>query len=152
MGAMNKLPRKRQVQVIAALVEGCSIRAIVRMTGVAKGTILSLLEDIGPVCAQYQDVTLRNLSCQRLQADEIWSFCYAKEKHIPEELRGTAGIGDVWTWTAIDAKTKLVPCWLVGKRDPGYATEFIKDLASRLAHRVQLTTDGLRLYLTAVEN
>jgi len=133
------------------LVEGNSIRATVRMTGVAKNTIVKLLAQVGQPCLEYQDKALRNLPCKRIQCDEIWSFCYAKDKNVPENLRGKFGYSDVWTWTALCADTKLVPCWLVGGRSAGYANRFIDDLASRLANRVQLTTDGHRVYLDAVE-
>lgn len=148
---MNKLTQAKRVQVIAALVEGNSVRATCRMTGVAKGTVLKLLVDLGSACAAYQDRALRNLTCKRIQCDEIWSFCYAKEKNVPEEMKGKLGFGDVWTWTAIDADTKLIVSYLVGGRSASYARKFIDDLASRLAHRVQLTTDGYKAYLTAVE-
>jgi IS1 family transposase len=149
---MNKLSTKDRVQIIAALVEGNSIRATCRMTGAAKGTVLKLLVDLGKACAKYHDENLRNLTCKRIQCDEIWSFCYAKEKNLPEELKGKLGFGDVWTWTAIDADTKLIVSHLVGGRSGLYARKFIEDLASRLAHRVQLTTDGHKAYLSAVEN
>jgi IS1 family transposase len=148
---MNKLTQAKRVQIIAALVEGNSIRAICRMTGAAKGTVLKLVVDLGKACAAYQDRTLRNLTCKKIQCDEIWSFCYAKEKNVPEEMKGKLGVGDVWTWTAIDADTKLIASYLVGDRTAIYARKFVDDLASRLAHRVQLTTDGHRAYLTAVE-
>jgi IS1 family transposase/lambda repressor-like predicted transcriptional regulator len=148
---MNKLDNKRRKQIIAALVEGTSIRATSRMVGVSKDTVMKLLVDVGKVCAEYQDWAFRNLSCKRVQCDEIWSFCYAKQKNVSPEKQGIFGVGDVWTWTAIDADTKLVPCWHVGRRDGRAAYEFIKDLESRLAHRVQLTTDGHRPYLEAVE-
>ncbi len=148
---MNKLNRTKQAQVIAALVEGNSINATVRMTGVAKHTILKLLSDLGTACMDYQDRALCNLTCKRIQCDEIWQFCYAKEKNVPEELRGKFGFGDVWTWVAIDADTKLVPSFMLGNRDAVTARAFIEDLASRLANRVQLTTDGLAIYLNAVE-
>jgi len=148
---MNRLNRTKQAQVIAALVEGNSINATVRMTGVSKVTILKLLASLGPACADYQDRTLRNLKCKRIQCDEIWQFCYAKEKNVPADKKGKFGYGDVWTWVAIDADTKLVPSFLVGNRDAKSAAMFIDDLASRLANRVQLTTDGLRVYLEAVE-
>jgi len=148
---MNTLSRAERVKVIAALVEGNSIRSTCRMTGVAKGTVLKLLVDLGKACRDYQDRTLRNLTCRNIQCDEIWSFCYAKEKNLPEELRGKLGFGDVWTWTALDANTKLIVSFLVGGRSATYARKFIEDLASRLAHRVQLTTDGHKAYLTAVE-
>lgn len=149
---MNRLSKEKQTQVIAALVEGNSIRATVRMTGVAKNTIVKLLADVGRTCSEYQDKSLRNLSCNRLQCDEIWSFCYSKEKNIPLDKKGTFGYGDVWTWTAIDAETKLVPSWLVADRSGSAAMQFISDLASRLANRVQLTTDGHKVYLNAVED
>ena len=148
---MNRLNRTRQAQVIAALVEGNSINATVRMTGVAKHTILKLLADLGPACADYQDRTFRNLGCKRIQCDEIWQFCYAKAKNVPAEKRGQFGYGDVWTWVAIDADTKLVPAFTVGNRDAMAAKYLIDDLAGRLSHRVQLTTDGFRAYLEAVE-
>jgi IS1 family transposase len=147
---MNNLPVERQIAVISALVEGNSIRATVRMTGVAKDTVTKLLARIGQSCAEYQDKALRNLPCTKMQCDEIWSFCYAKEKNVPQELRGKFGYGDVWTWTALCADTKLIPCWRVGDRDAWNAQHFMYDLASRLSNRVQLTTDGHRVYLEAV--
>ena len=137
--------------MVKALVESNSINGTVRMTGVAKNTVLKLLADLGSACLDYQDVTLRNLNLRSLQCDEIWEFCYAKEKNVPEEHKGEFGYGDVWTWTAIDADTKLVPCWHVGKRDGRDAWDFIANLRSRLANRVQLTTDGHRAYLEAIE-
>jgi IS1 family transposase len=149
---MNKLSIKRRAEIIAALVEGNSIRATCRMTNTAKGTVIRLLASVGVACAQYQDEHLRNLQCSRIQCDEVWAFCYAKEKNVPEEHKGQFGYGDVWTWTAIDADTKLVLSWLVGKRDSLFARLFIDDLASRLSHRVQLTTDGHRAYLEAIES
>lgn len=138
--------------MVAALVEGTSINATVRMTGVAKNTILKLLADLGTACAKYQDAALRNLASKRIQCDEIWQFCYAKEKNVPADKQGQFGYGDVWTWVAIDADTKLVVSWMLGGRDAGTAYAFIQDLATRLANRVQLTTDGLRAYLSAVED
>jgi len=113
---MNTLPIERQAAVIAALVEGNSIRATVRMTGVAKDTVIKLLARVGVACAEYQRNTLRNLPCKRIQCDEIWSFCYAKEKNVPAEMRGHFGYGDVWTWTALCADTKLIASWRVGRR------------------------------------
>jgi IS1 family transposase len=148
---MNKLKRDKQAQVIAALVEGNSINATVRMTGVAKNTILKLLAELGPVCSEYQDRVIRNLKCKRIQCDEIWQFCYAKEKNVPADKKGQFGFGDVWTWVAIDADTKLIPSFMLGNRDAHTANVFIDDLASRLANRIQLTTDGLKVYLEAVE-
>ena len=149
---MNKLNRTKQAQVIAALVEGNSINSTVRMTGVHKTTILKLLADLGPKCADNQNRLFRNLTCKRIQCDEVWAFCYAKEKNVPAAKKGQFGYGDVWTWVAVDADTKLVPSFLVGNRDGHSAKMFIDDLAGRLAHRVQLTTDGLRAYLDAVED
>ena len=148
---MNKLNKAKQVHVVAALVEGASINSVVRMTGVSKPTILKLLSHLGTACAKYQDEKLRNLSCKRVQADEIWSFCFAKDKNLSEEMKGKFGFGSVWTWTAICADTKLMISWLVGERSVPYAVKFIDDLASRLAHRVQLTTDGHKPYLRAIE-
>jgi IS1 family transposase len=148
---VNKLNRTKQAQVVAALVEGNSINSTVRMTGVSKVTILKLLAALGPACADYQDRTLQNLKCKRVQCDEVWQFCYAKEKNVPAEKKGKFGYGDVWTWVAIDADTKLIPAWTLGNRDARTATVLIEDLASRLAHRIQLTTDGHRAYLDAVE-
>lgn len=147
---MNKLNQERQVQVVKALVEGNGINSIVRMTGVAKNTILKLLADLGSVCLKYQDENLRELKLSHIQCDEIWEFCYAKEKNVPTEHKGKFGYGDIWTFVAIDAETKLVPCWLVGQRDAGHAFEFLNDLRQRLANRVQLTTDGHKMYLEAV--
>jgi len=149
---MNKLNREKRVQIINALVEGNSLRATARMCDVAFNTVLKFLPEIGKACQDYQNKTLRNLTSKRIQCDEIWSFCYAKEKNVPEEMKGKFGVGDVWTWVALDPDTKLVPNWLVGKRDAGYAFQFISDLAERLTNRVQLTTDGHRAYLTAVED
>lgn len=149
---MNKLTLAKRAQVIACLVEGNSLLATVRMTGVAKNTVTKLLVDVGTACAAYQDETLRGLTCKRIQCDEIWAFCHAKEKNVPAEHKGEFGYGDVYTWTAIDADTKLVPSFLVGKRDASYAKIFMDDLASRLNSRVQLTTDGHKAYLDAVEN
>jgi IS1 family transposase len=152
MVSMNKLTTEKRCAVVRALVEGCSIRSTVRMTGVAKNTVAKLLVDLGTACSEYQDRTLRNLNCKRLQLDEIWSFVYAKAKNVPAEKVGEFGVGDVWTWTAIDADTKLVPSWLIGTRDGAAAKAFVADLATRLAHRVQITSDGLKAYLEAVED
>ena len=152
IATMNKLSTQRRSQIISALIEGNSIRATCRMTGAAKGTVIKLLREVGEACALYQDEHLRNLPCNYIQCDEIWSFCYAKQKNVPENKEGVFGYGDVWTWTALDADTKLVPSWLVGLRNLECATAFIDDLANRLANRVQLTTDGNNVYLQAVEN
>ena len=148
---MNKLSTEKRTQVIRCLVEGNSIRSTVRITGVAKNTVVKLLVDVGKACSEYQDKAFQNLSCKRLQCDEIWSFCYAKEKNVPNTLKGQFGYGDIWTWTAIDADTKLVPSWFIGDRSYKTAKFFIDDLASRLKNRVQLTTDGHKAYIEAIE-
>jgi IS1 family transposase len=152
MVIMNKLTTEKRRQVVAALVEGNGIRATVRMTGVSKNTIAKLLAELGAACSEYLDKALVNLNCKRIQCDEIWSFCYAKEKNVPQELRGQFGYGDVWTWVGMDADSKLIVSWLVAGRDAGSAYGFMQDLAKRLANRVQLTTDGHRAYLSAVES
>ena len=147
----NVLSTPKRTAVIAALVEGNSIRSTVRMTGVSKNTIVKLLVELGTVCQTYSDEHLRNLPCKRLQVDEIWAFCYSKQKNVPTDKKGVFGYGDVWTFAAIDADTKLIPSWLVGSRDAGCATELMQDLAGRLSGRIQLTTDGLKAYVSAVE-
>jgi IS1 family transposase len=149
MVSMNRLSTQKRKQVISCLVEGNSIRATVRMTGVAKNTITKLLVDMGTVCSVHQDHLMRDLTCQRIQVDEIWSFVYSKQKNVPADKRDEAG--DVWTWVALDADTKLVPTYRVGGRDLQEAQLFMQDVAKRLRHRVQLTTDAYRPYLTAVE-
>jgi len=148
---VNRLSTDQRAQIVSCLCEGMSIRATVRVTGAAKNTISKLLVDLGAACAEYQDATLVDLPCKNIQCDEIWSFCYAKQKNVPNEYRGEFGYGDVWTWTALCSETKLVPSWLVGERTGFDAEVFMRDLASRLRHRVQLTTDGHRAYLNAVE-
>ena len=148
---MNKLTKEEQVRVVACLVEGNSLRSTVRMTGIHRTTIQKLLVELGSACSAYQDKIFRNLNCKRVQCDEIWSFVYAKDKNVPENMKAS-GAGSVWTWVALDPDTKLVPCWFVSSRDAGAANHFMHDLAGRLAHRVQLTTDGHKPYLTAVED
>lgn len=147
---MNRLSMAKRAQVVMALVEGSSIRSTCRMTGVAKGTILSLLADLGTACAQYHDKHVRGVAAQRIQCDEIWSFCYGKEKNISEEQKAK-GAGSLWTWTALDADSKLIVSYLCGGRDASWAKDFMKDVASRLTTRVQITTDGHKCYLEAVE-
>ena len=149
---MNKLSKERRAQILEMMVEGVSIRAISRLTGASKNTVTKLLIETGQACSDYQDKTLRNLNCQRVQVDEIWSFVYSKQRNVPEEFQGHFGYGDVWTWTAIDADTKLVPSWFVGSRNAVAAHIFIDDLASRLSNRIQLTSDGHNPYLMAVDS
>jgi IS1 family transposase len=147
---MNQLSRKERAQIVAALVEGNSIRATCRMTGFSKNTVVKLLCDLGIACLAYQNEVLRDLPCKRLQIDEIWSFCYSKDRNIPESKRGQWGYGDVWTFTAICADTKLAVSWLLGPRNVLSAGVFMDDVAKRLRNRVQVTTDGHRMYLAAV--
>jgi IS1 family transposase len=149
---MNRLSRTERAAIIRALVEGNSIRSVSRMTGAARNTITTLLVQLGTACAAYQDRKLRYLTSTRIECDEIWAFCYAKARNVPEDKRDMFGYGDIWTWTAIDPDTKLVPSWLVGMRDPDDARAFIADLRSRLmAPRVQITTDGHVPYIAAIE-
>lgn len=149
---MNKLDTQTRVQIVKALVDGVGVNATCRMTGAAKHTVLKLLAELGEACAKYHDQHVRNLNTRKVQCDEIWSFCYAKQKNVPAEKAGQFGYGDVWTWTALDADSKLIISYMLGLRDGGYATEFMNDVAHRLANRVQLTTDGLKAYLDAVED
>lgn len=148
---MNRLPREKRAQILGMMVEGVSIRAISRMTGASKNTIVKLLADAGETFSDYQNEKLQNLSCNRLQLDEIWSFVYAKAKNVPCAVAAPEIAGDVWTWTAIDADTKLIASWLVGDRSGETACRFVRDLAGRLKHRVQITTDGHKAYLQAIE-
>jgi IS1 family transposase len=149
---MNKLSIEERAKVVSCLIEGCSLRSTVRMTGVAKKTVSRIQVEVGEACAAYSDRVMRNLPCKVLQVDEVWSFTYCKQTNIPEHLQGVDGIGDTWTWIALDSETKLIPAWHVGKRDITDAHLFIHDLKNRLASRVQLTSDGHRAYLTAVED
>jgi IS1 family transposase len=146
---MNRLSTEKRAQIIGCLVEGNSIRGTVRMTGAAKNTVTKLLIDLGEACAGYQDRVLRDLPCKTLQVDEIWAYCYSKQKNVPEQHRGEYGYGDVWTWTAICADTKLVPAWLVGERTAEDAWCFLADLKNRVPERVQITSDGLTAYESA---
>ncbi|MBN2216469.1 MAG: IS1 family transposase [Pirellulales bacterium] len=147
---VNTLTHEKRCAVIRCLVDGCSIRATTRITGVAKNTIQKLTRDLGKAVCQYSNAVLKDLKCQRIQCDEIWCFCYAKDKNLPDEMRGEPGVGSMWTWTALDADTKLMVSWQLGARDAANAHAFIRDVQERLAHRVQLTTDGNRVYLDAV--
>jgi len=147
---MNRLNTEKRTAILASLCEGASVSATARIVGVSKVTVLKLLADIGPVCLDYQRATLVNLPCKTLQCDEVWSFVGCKERNVPRDEKGR-GRGDAWIWAALCADTKLVPCFHVGARDADAAYLFMEDLASRLAHRVQLTTDGHNAYLSAVE-
>ena len=148
---MNKLPLDKRVQILSMLCEGSSMRSISRVADVSFNTVAKLLHDAGLACATYHDETVRNVTAAHVQCDEIWSFCYGKAKNFPTAKNAPADAGDVWTWTALDADSKLIVSWLVGGRDAAYANEFMQDVADRLASRVQLTTDGHTPYLQAVE-
>jgi len=147
---MNRLSKADRTRIVASLVEGNSIRATCRMTGAAKGTVLKLLADLGMACAAYHDEHVRNVAASRIQCDEIWSFCYGKDRNVSDDKKAE-GAGSLWTWTALDADSKLIVSYLCGGRDAGWATAFMKDVASRLSTRVQITTDGHKAYLEAVE-
>ena len=148
---MNKLSREARAEILGLMVEGVSLRAIARLTGASKNTIVKLLADAGEAFSDYQDQTLRGLTCKRVQVDEIWAFVYAKAKNVETAKAAPEGAGDCWTWLAIDADTKLIPSFYIGARDANAAQHFIGDLALRLANRVQLTSDGHKPYLEAVE-
>lgn len=148
---MNVLPIEKRAQILHLLVEGNSMRATSRIADVSINTVTKLLEDVGAACLEYQDATIRNINSKRVQCDEIWSFCYSKEKNVAPEDKGVLGHGDAYTWTAIDSDTKLAISWLVGRRDIECAESFTADLASRLADRIQLTTDGYGVYVNAIE-
>jgi IS1 family transposase len=147
---MNRLDSTKRAAVLAALVEGTSMRAVSRMTGVNINTIMSLLVDAGSACAEFQDGALQNLPCKRIECDELWSYVGAKDKNVSPDQRAKFGVGSVWTWIALDADSKLICSWMIGNRDALAAREFMNDLAPRLANRVQLTTDGHHAYLEAV--
>lgn len=148
---MNKLPLQTRVMILNMLVEGSSLRSISRVAGVSINTVTKLMVDAGEACAAFHSETVRNVEAKRVQCDEIWSFCYAKQKNVEAAKAAPEEAGDVWTWTALDADSKLIISYLVGGRDGGYAAEFMQDVADRLANRVQLTTDGHKAYLEAVE-
>jgi IS1 family transposase/lambda repressor-like predicted transcriptional regulator len=149
---MNRLPISERAKILGMMAEGNSLRSISRMADVSINTITKLVVDVGAPCSGYLDEHLVNLPCQRVQVDEIWAFCYAKAKNVTPEIRAkNPYAGDVWTWMAIDADTKLIPSWIIGPRDSVSARIFVNDLASRLANRIQLTSDGLGAYLSAVE-
>lgn len=148
---MRILTKEKRVQVLACLVEGNSILATVRLTGVAKKTVLKLLVDVGEACDSYQNKGFRNLTCKNIQVDEIWSYCYARNKNVPEKFKSEFGYGDVWTFTAIDRDTKLVPSWYIGPRSSTSANDFMRDLSERVSGRVQINTDAFGGYRNAVK-
>ena len=149
---MNKLPAHKRAQILSMLVEGMSMRSVSRITGVSFMTVIKLLVDAGKACAVHHDLHVVNVRASRIQCDEIWAFCYAKQKNVPKAKAAPVGAGDVWTWTALDRDTKLLIAYEVGDRSGATAREFIADLRNRLANRVQLTTDGHKVYLEAVDN
>jgi IS1 family transposase len=150
MVTMNRLNIHKRSQIVRCLVEGNSIRATVRLTGAAKNTVTKLLVEVGERCQQFHDKSVRHVSARRVQVDELWSFVGAKAKNVPEEKKNS-GMGDVWTWVALDAQSKLVLSYVCGGRDAEWALQFMKDVASRLTMRVQITSDGHRAYAEAVE-
>jgi IS1 family transposase len=151
MGAMNKLPSAKRAQILSMLCEGSSMHSTARVVGVSFNTVAKLLEEAGKACEAFHDREVRNVQSKRIQCDEIWSFVHAKQKNVAAAKAAPEGAGDCWTWTALDADTKLIVGYLVGGRDASYANDFMQDVASRLATRVQLTTDGHKPYLEAVE-
>jgi IS1 family transposase len=147
---MNRMPLSKRAQILGLLVEGMSLRAVARVADCSLNTVTKLLGEVGTACSRYQDETLRGLTCQRLQLDEIWSFVAMKQSHVSAELKGTPGIGDVWTWVALDADTKLVASYSIGDRSRRAAQLFVGDLATRFKNDVQITTDGYRVYVDAI--
>jgi IS1 family transposase len=150
MLGMNKLPVAKRVQILSMLVEGSSLRSISRVAGVSINTVTKLLVDAGTVCAAFHDASVRKVASKKIQCDEIWSFCYAKDKNLAAAKAAPEGAGNVWTFTALDADSKMIVSWLVGSGDGDTAFNFMCDLKDRLANKVQLTTDGFRGYIDAV--
>jgi IS1 family transposase len=148
---MNRLNTEKRARIISCLIEGCSLRATVRLTGFSRKGVARVMADVGEACAKYHDKVMVNLPCKTIQVDEVWSFTYCKQANIPEALKGD-DIGNTWTWIAIDADTKLVPAWFAGDRSAASAAHFIHDLKNRMANRIQLTSDGYRPYKEAVED
>lgn len=148
---MNKLTPEKRAQALQMMAEGISLRAMTRLTGISRTTLIKLLEDAGQAFSEYMDRTLVNLPCKRIQVDEVWAFCYAKQKNVATAKKAPPGAGDIWTWVGLDADTKLAASFFVGGRDGDAALEFMTDLAGRLVNRVQLTSDGHKAYLDAVE-
>jgi IS1 family transposase len=149
---MNILPLDKRVRIVSALVEGNSLRAASRMVGVSVNTVMKLLADLGPICEEYHDQHVRGVRARRVQCDEIWSFCYAKDRNLPDRMRGQPGVGSVWTWTALDADSRLMVSWMVGDHDAECAGQFMLDLSRRIDGRCQLTTDGHAVYERAAED
>lgn len=149
---MKRLPFEKRCQLLQLLVEGNSLRGISRILGISINTVLKFVVDMGQCAREYQNLTFQNLPCRRIQVDEIWSFCYARKKNLPDNLKYRLGYGDLWTWIAMDPDTKLVPCWMVGDRTQVTARLFMKDLASRLSNRIQLSSDGWSGYVDAVKH
>jgi len=149
--AMNRLTLEKRTQIVGMLVEGNSLRAITRLAGVSINTVTKLLVDLGTACQTYHDEHVVGVASKRVQCDEIWSFIYGKDKNLPENLRGKFGVGSIWTWVGLDADSKLAISWLVGNRNAEFAKIFMADVQARLKNRVQLTTDGLKAYLDAVD-
>src|SRR3954453_9297130 len=152
MPGMNKLPIAQRAQILSMLCEGSSMRAITRVTGVSLNTVTKLLIDAGKACAAYHDQHVRGVKATRIQCDEVWAFCYSKQKNVADAKAAPEGAGDVWTWTALEASSKLLVSYMVGGRDGEYALALMDDLRGRLADKVQLTTDGHKAYLQAVED
>lgn len=147
---MNKLSDEKRAQILTALVEGNSIAATCRMSGAAKMTVLGLIREVGSACLRFHDAQVRNLATEQVQCDEVWSFCHSKEKNVPANLKGKPGYGSVWTWTALDPQSKLMISWIVSDRSQAAADALIRDLKSRISNRIQLTSDGLAQYVSAV--
>jgi IS1 family transposase len=150
MFSMNRLSTEKRAAILGMLVEGNSLRATTRMAGCSINTVSKLLLDVGEACTEYQDRILRDLPCTTIEADEIWSFCYSKQKNVPEAHKGEFGYGDVWTWVALDADSKLVVTWLVGERKLHDCWTFIEDLKGRVSGRIQLSTDAHQTYRSVV--
>ena len=148
---MNKLPLAKRAQILSMLCEGSSMRSISRVADVSINTVYKLLAAAGPVCERFHDETVRDVGSRRIQCDEAWAFCYARQKNVPIAKAAPKGAGDVWTWTALESDSNLILTWAVGGRDASYALELMDDVIPRLANRVQLTTDGHRAYLEAVD-
>lgn len=148
---MNRLPLAKREQIVSLLTEGNSLRSTTSIADVSINTVTKLLVDIGQACQKYHNENVKNFAAKRVQCDEVWSFVYAKDKNLPEAFRGMYGIGSIWTWVAMEADSKFAISWLIGNRDVEYARIFVRDVASRLKDRMQLTTDGLKVYLEAVE-